>query len=1026
MVATSAQLRLRCQFWRVNLQRAFSIIWAAIVSFAFPSGGWAVDQRDQSHFLVRTWDSEDGLPAGPIKGTVHTRDGYLWIASGSGLVRFDGSRFVLFKTNNTPALGDDRISCLLADTKGDLWAGSMEGTLARRRAGTFVPVPVPPPLAGIPINKLAEDSTGSIWVATVGAGLARWQDGHWSLFTKHNGLPGTVVRQLIADRNEVWALVGEKLMRWRESHWSEVRGWESFGGSALVLAKSRDGGLWLATAYPQDTNGQGGQLLKFKDGHWSSPLAPYPWHLATMPPQVTALVEDFAGRIWLGTYDASLYLCESNRQWETFAADNQERQIIVNCLAEESGSLWVGFGRSDQLQQVRPRPVQTLHLPEVAGPSRVFSVSASRDGSVWVGTSDAGVLRYRDGHFDQFAAKQGLVDGRVGILLEDSQTNLWVGTWSGLFKRVQDRFERVTALPALQTRVHALCEGPPGTLWVGSEGGLVRLRNMQSALIGTSGASIVAIQADSNGKVWAGDTEGRLFRVDRGRLEECRIPGWPSDASIQTMHGDTNGALWISSPGYGLFRWKNGNLRHWSTRNGLPSDHIIAILADTRGNLWFSSDSGIFGSPMAQFNRRPGEQDMPLLFRRLSATDGLDTKMGSGAGSPVASRSPDGRLWFPNQYAVAVFDPATLGTGVSISAPLVEDVLADNLPLRRDAKGEFRVSSNLRRLDVRFTAPNLESPGRERLFFRLKGWQTDWIDAGSDRVAHYNHLPPGHYQFELMAGGQDSRWRAASEPMELDVMPQFWERRSAQALLLIFLAVTVGIAVRIVERWKARRRLEQLEARQTLEQERGRIARDLHDDLGSGLTEVLLMGKVVERAAVSLPEVHRRMGQMLNKVDQLTATIDEIVWTINPENDTLPSLVGYLSNFAQEFLEPVSIHCRLDIALNFPNMTLAATVRHSLFLAVKEALNNAVKHSGASEVWLRAACSPQEICLAVEDNGKGFNLDKSSGFGNGLRNLRQRLEAFGGRTELITAPGKGTVVRFVYPVDGSLTAVHSD
>jgi len=253
-----------------------------------------------------------------------------------------------------------------------------------------------------------------------------------------------------------------------------------------------------------------------------------------------------------------------------------------------------------------------------------------------------------------------------------------------------------------------------------------------------------------------------------------------------------------------------------------------------------------------------------------------------------------------------------------------------------------------------------------------------------------------------------------------DFVPRHWWQRTwvigGAVLLLLGSIVT---AVRMVERAKARRQIRSLERQRALDQERARIARDLHDDVGAELTELLLMTETVERMARSKPELGWRMRQMLTSISRLGDTMDEIVWAVNPNKDSVSDLVGYLSSFAQEFLGPSGIRCRLNVPTDLPELGLASRARHSLFLAVKEALNNAVKHSGASEVELRVRCSAGELIVDVEDNGKGFDVAQAEGKGNGLHNLRLRMDACGGRIELRSAAGKGALVRLVHPLDGA-------
>jgi signal transduction histidine kinase len=320
--------------------------------------------------------------------------------------------------------------------------------------------------------------------------------------------------------------------------------------------------------------------------------------------------------------------------------------------------------------------------------------------------------------------------------------------------------------------------------------------------------------------------------------------------------------------------------------------------------------------------------------------------------------------------------------------------------------------------------------------------KVQFVPGGDDLVTIWFQpdLTPGNSEFSQLSGqatrfpanasfdelrlihrGGGEGWRfsdlAVATSFDDFVASQFWERAWFISLVAVAVLGGIGLSIRLVERRRARRQLERLERQHALDSERGRIAQDLHDDVGAGLTEVMLMGEAVERAAASQPELKQRAAQMLDRIRLLVGTMDQIVWAVNPEKDTVAALVGYLSNYAQSFLEPGSIRCRLDVPTALPDLALASPVRHGLFLAVKEALNNAVKHSGASEVWLRVNCSAVELRLEVEDNGRGFDVAQAEGTGNGLRNLRRRMEAVGGRTELRSAPGQGTTARFVCPLD---------
>ena len=276
-------------------------------------------------------------------------------------------------------------------------------------------------------------------------------------------------------------------------------------------------------------------------------------------------------------------------------------------------------------------------------------------------------------------------------------------------------------------------------------------------------------------------------------------------------------------------------------------------------------------------------------------------------------------------------------------------------------------------------------------------------------------LPPGDYVFRVSACPEAGVWNNAGASLAFTLLPQFCQPAWFGGGVLVLLLCGAVAVARVSAARRLRRELALLEQQHALELERRRIARDLHDNLGSGLTEIMLLGEAAEREATSVAEVKARTREMTRKIRQIAGAMDQIVWTVNPENDSLRNLADYLSRFAQEFFQPTQIRCRLDVMAALPELPLTAPARHNLFLAAKEALHNVAKHSGAGEVCLRIHCSAAEFCLAVEDNGRGFDPAAECG-GDGLRNLRQRLEAIGGRTEISARPGQGACVRFYFPL----------
>jgi signal transduction histidine kinase len=417
---------------------------------------------------------------------------------------------------------------------------------------------------------------------------------------------------------------------------------------------------------------------------------------------------------------------------------------------------------------------------------------------------------------------------------------------------------------------------------------------------------------------------------------------------------------------------------------------------------------------------QPG-RSLPPNWWWLSRANGLANKVCSGIGQPTAMQAPDGRLWFPNGDALASFDPTQMAKPTRLRSPLIEKLMVDGLPQSPDREGRLRVVGRGRRLDLHYTCPNTTSPELPQFWHWMKGVDTNWVEMERDplkqRTSSY-FLVPGRYEFKVAVSDPSGSWQELEHGLKIEVSLPFWEQRSVQVFsLLLLLATVAGIAWR-VEWARSRRRLEHLELQRAMSEERQRIARDIHDDLGSGLTEIIMEGDHLREHFPQTPASEDRIRSIAARARALTRAMDEVVWSINPRNDTVESLLTYLNNFAQEYLMRSGGHCRCDAPkeLSDDDLPISAAARHNLYLASKEALHNIVKHAGGSEVWIRLQLGEAGFTLTIEDNGRGFDTTHQTTSGHGLQNMRQRLENIGGRCEIASTPGVGTTVKFFVAV----------
>jgi ligand-binding sensor domain-containing protein/signal transduction histidine kinase len=992
-------------------------------------------------FQVRSWHTEDGLPDATITALAQTPDGYLWVGTPRGLARFDGVQFRVFESGATTGLPERHIAGLLAERNGRLWVAGIGGSLAHGDAGRFRAVSPPQPQGGGAaagfvqiggtdpeggqqwmwgrVGELAQDRDGAIWLGVGGQGLLRWLNDKAVRYTPTNGLPAASLAALCSDRaGGLWMADGSTLYAHHDGQWHPASGAGSLGGPLPRLAAARAGGVWVAA--PRGTwIAGGGVVRRFAEGQWFDGPDPTPWTPNSLRSQVTALLEDQAGHLWLGTRWGGVYYSDAAGRWHRLAGEGAFAQGVITCFYEDGqGAVWVGTN-GEGLHRVTRQPVAMLYLPSPHDESIITTSTATREGSVWIGTDGAGAWRYREGDFTQFGTADGLAHQHVCSMLETTEGTLWAGTWGGLC-RFRGRFETVPGPPEISLAVLALFEDSAGSLWIGTPRGPVQHRAGRFTLHplrpGGGGADIRAFAEDAAGGIWVGTIGQGLFRLMGGRVEQFGAEQGFTSANARSLLRDRDGTIYVGSDGEGLFRHAAGRFSNFNRTDGLPSDSISSLIADTEGHLWMGTDNGIFACASAWLADYERGRSATLLGLRLGLAEGLASRSSSGSGQPVPSRTADGRVWFPNMRGLAVFEPRSVTVARPAAPLLIEAMLADGVEILPAANGERRVPSSTRRFEFNYTAPELTTPQALRFRHRLEGMDSDWVDAGVQRVAQYSQLPPDNYRFRVMVGGADGQWRESATPLAFRVVPRLWELRWVQVAAGVLVLAGAIAAFAWGAHRRLQRRLERLELQQALETERRRIARDLHDDLGARLTEIVLLGELAKRGEQTPGALQGQVGGITQKVRQLVTAMEEVVWTVNPKNDSLPNLAGFLADSTERFLAPAELSCRVDVAADLPPVPVKAQARHNLLLAVKEALNNAARHAAASQVRLGVHLEGHTLRITVADDGRGFDPQTPARRGNGLANLYSRLESVGGRTEITSAAGRGTTVRFWLPL----------
>jgi signal transduction histidine kinase/ligand-binding sensor domain-containing protein len=740
------------------------------------------------------------------------------------------------------------------------------------------------------------------------------------------------------------------------------------------------------------------------------------------------LLEDRQGTIWFSHFGKGVLTVrrDGTARWIT-DADGLPGTRVKDLIEDREGNIWLAIERGG-LARVRDASFETLAL-EGPRDAPIASVAEGRDGALWIGSLGGGLHRRKQGVLTRFPMPAATAGGYVFSVQPDATGRVWVSAdQEDLF------YVDGAAIRPAPVRVHgikSMLADASGGLWIGTKAGLSRLAGGRLQVFGPADGfergDVRALALGRDGTVWVGTGDGTIYRARDGRLTAIRPPGAQTLHAVWSLHVDADDTLWVGTFRGGLLRLRGGAFDRFTTEQGLPSNIICQVIEDDAQQLWLGSADGIVRVPKAAFDAGRGGGRIPSVVR-YGRSDGLPTLECSGNYQPAAARTQDGRLWFGTPKGLVSIDPREAAIARQPPLVVLEDVLLDQRAVAVTRTGPsggvaLEVPPGQHRLEFRYTGLTFATPDQVRFRYRIDGLEPDWVEAGTQRVAHYGYLPPGTYRFRVGASHGDGRWSVEEASLAFVVQPRVYERRAVQAGAGLAALVLVGSIVRGVSTRRLRRRVERLELQRAVERDRDRIARDIHDDLGAGLTQITLLSEIARRE--SPDGVTGHLGQISETARELTRAMDEIVWAIDPRHDSLDGLVTYICQFAQEYLTVAGVQCRLDVPAQLEPHALTADVRHSLFLAVKEALNNVVKHAHAQVVWLRVVEQPGGFRLAIEDDGRGFPQHDGNhrphvhpgrtAPGHGLRNLQDRLGALGGACRVSSQPGQGTRIDLELP-----------
>ena len=956
-----------------------------------------------SPWFVRAWLTEHGLPDNNVSSVAQAADGYLWVGTHNGLARFDGLQFTKIPLPAVAGRTDLLIRTLLVADDKTLWLAAEGGVVMQLSQDATNVFTSASGLSKYRPTALAQESSGAIWVGYTDGSACKIFRGTVKRFFN---LPGNGICSLAADvAGQVWFARGGRISVFRTNQFVTLL---ALPETAVRLRAAKIGGMWICA---------GARILKFNEGSALVSAGQIVTDRGEADP--TVVFEDRLGAVWIGTGTDGLFHFDGTKM---VRADTSHREILdVN--EDSEGSLWVGTGGGG-LNRLRPRVLELQGLESGLPAESIRSVCEDDSTEIiWAVAQNGGLARFADGAWKNFSKAVGWPDARATCVTSDSKGGVWIGTYHGGLAHWQNgQFAFLQRRDGLASEIaHALLMDRQGNLWIGWESTNC-LQCLQHGKFITftqtpGSQTIRTLAEDAAGDIWAGTSDGYLFRANGDKLVDETTRTVSPPIPIRCLFAPPTGGLWIGYAGGGIGRLHDGKFARITTRNGLYDDGICLINADNAGSYWLGSDHGIFQvkeNELEAVAAGRAEKVTSIVYGRDEMQPNLQAAYGF---APNSLRSRDGRLWFSTRTGIAVIRPDRVHANRIPPLVHIERVLVDGQSLNLVGEQRLRLPPKHHKVEFEIAALSFIAPENVRWKYRLDNLDDDWVEGGAQRSATYPQLPASSYNFRVIACNSAGVWNDAGAHLVVVVAPFFWQTwwfRSAALGVFTFGVVAV---VRYVSFRRLRTRVSRLEQETALQRDRARIAQDLHDDLGASLTHIALLSELAQNDLDQQQQAKNHIDEIFRTARSITRSLDEIVWSVSPKNDTLDRFVAHLSTYALEVLRATGVRARLDWPEELPVLELPSEVRHHLYLAIKEALHNIVKHAGATEVWLRLRLTPTAATVIIEDDGRGFEpVSATAPDADGLANFRQRMDEVGGRCEQQSRPGHGTITTFTVPL----------
>ncbi len=938
----------------------------------------------------KNFSIQNGLSQSVVTDIFQDSGGYVWISTEYGLNRFNRHEIVNYFA--TDGLSHNNVLTVFEDSFGTILVGTELGLDYQTDEGSFSPFPGTGILSGLAVSEIFEDSQGALWIGTNGAGLYRFKDDAYVTFDTRSGLVNNNIRNIlevpsgelyISTRGGVSVMFNNEVIQ----NYTAANGLAE-SRTRDVYYHAPDESIWIATR-----NG----INILKDGlitHTSI-------NTGLVHPRVTSFASDGKDGVWVATESGISHYRDG--RFYNYNDNNGLNNNIVNVVYKDfENNMFFGTygGGLDMLTGEK-----FIHYTTQHGLASNMITSFVQDdiGDIWVGSYGGGISRIVNGYVETYTTIDGLNDNRVYSLTLDKNGRMWIGTRTGVGFMDFGRFyidSRYENLP--DPKVRDIIEDRNGDIWIATYGGgVAQYRNNNLLKIwdtesGLADNTVMKLLESKDGSIWIA-TYGGVNIIQNGELRLISADDGLVQNSVISLFEDKHGRIWIGTFG-GISIYENNILSNITTLDGLPNNVVYFVEEDDSGIMWLGTNVGLvrYNPEIGDDLFDPAKQRDALRFKLYTSESGLTAnEMNSGA----IIKDKDDNFWFGTVGGVNYLQwrlESEVQQGPPVHVEKIQLFDGSTIP---QTDLVFQHDQNFIGFD--FVGISFANPSQVIYEYRIRGIDQTW-QRTSQRSVRYTTLPPGEHVFEVRARNNDGFWSASRGSFSFVILPPFWRTWWFLFVLILLLALVVGF---IYNYYRIAQMVD-------LERIRIRIASDLHDDVGASLTEIALQADFLQ-ATQKDPNVGESLKQMGEMSRQIVTTMDDIVWSIDARNDKFGDLLDRMQDYASNVLVTRNIEAQFHFVGLNSDKELSLEIRQNLYLVYKEAVNNAAKHSKASEIHIRFEQKDGKYLLQIKDNGTGIPESTRSG-SHGLKNMRLRAERIKASIEFvndngltITITGKG-------------------